>query len=80
MNVTMGSVGYLLIMCGHEHSKRNVNILTLLFCIATNTILIPLYGIEGAAMATALTLTANNLIATLLVKRYLGFIPMSLFR
>ncbi len=71
INVATGSVGYLLMMTGNERLMRN----NLLFCVILglllNSWLVPEYGILGAAVAAALILSTQNLIAMLLVWREL---------
>lgn len=73
INLITGSVGYLLVMSGHEKLMRNNLIVNALFCLALNVVLIPKYGALGAAIATAATVSMQNIIALILVKRKLGF-------
>jgi len=74
VNVATGSVGYLLMMTGHEKWMRNniiaMAFLNLLLCI----ILIPPYGMIGAAVATATSLSCMNLISMVLVYKKLSFV------
>jgi O-antigen/teichoic acid export membrane protein len=61
-NVLAGSVGFILIMTGHEHKAAMSIFVAAILNIILNAILIPLWGIEGAATATALsTITWNTL-------------------
>jgi O-antigen/teichoic acid export membrane protein len=73
VNVITGSVGYLLSMTGHERDLRN----SMLFCgplaIVLALILVPIYGALGSAVATALALSVQNLVAVWLVNKRLGF-------
>lgn len=67
INVATGSVGYLLMMTGNEKMMRN----NLFFCALTgvllNFILVPEYGIVGAAIGASIILMVQNLIAMYLV-------------
>ncbi len=79
VNVATGSVGYLLNMCGYERLMRNNLIFCALVGIPLSVILIKSYGIVGGAVATAILLSMQNLIAMVLVKKKLG-ISMLLMR
>jgi O-antigen/teichoic acid export membrane protein len=76
INVATGSVGYLLNMSGHEKDYRRVTFfagpLTVILCF----ILINQYGVLGAAIATAVGLSIQNLGALYMVKQRLGFWPL----
>ena len=76
VNVVTGSVGFLLIMCGHEALYRNNFVFSALISIGLNLVLIPMLGIIGAAIATASTLALQNLIAAFLVWRKLGILTI----
>lgn len=80
VNAGMGSVGMLLNMTGHERDTvKGIGIAA--FCnVVLNLVLIPPFGIEGAAAATALTLVIWNLILRAFVKRRLGIETMALAR
>ncbi len=67
-----GPVAYLLMMSGHERFHRNNIIFCAIMNIILNSYLIPNYGIAGAATATALSLTAKNLLAVIFVRKKLG--------
>ena len=54
------------------------NILLVGITIATNYILIPKYGINGAAMATAISVLLFNLIRLVLIKVKMNMHPFSL--
>jgi len=76
VNVATGSVGYLLLMTGRERSMRN----NLMFCaflaVIMNWLLIPAYGVIGGAIATAVILASQNIIATIIVWRKMGIIVL----
>lgn len=68
-----GSVIPLLNMTGHQIKARNILALSALANIVLNTILIPFYGMVGAAMATAISLTMRDLIATSYTQKIFGY-------
>ena len=72
INVATGSVGYLLIMSGHEKWILNRSIFIAAISLALNLLLIPRFGTLGAAMATAISVASTNLIALYLVHKHLG--------
>ncbi|WYP26055.1 flippase [Alkalihalobacillus sp. FSL W8-0930] len=68
-----GPVGSLLIMSGNEkYYKRNVMMCALMNLIL-NIILIPILGMNGAAISTAISLSAKNILSVIFVKKNLGF-------
>lgn len=75
ITATMGSVSFLLIMTSHQKiAARNVGIAALLNIIL-NISLIPVYGVVGAAIATALSLIVLNLMQTIAVFQKVGVNP-----
>lgn len=80
INVMTGSVGYLLNMTGHERDMRNVMIVTGVFSLLLSYALTLMYGLVGAAIATALSVALQNLFAAHLVKRRLGFNTLTFWR
>jgi O-antigen/teichoic acid export membrane protein len=80
VNAAMGSVGLLLNMTGHERdTARGVGIAAVVN-VALNAILIPLWGINGAAIATATSLVVWNLILAMQVVRRLDIYPTAFGR
>lgn len=73
INVLAGSVGLLLTMSGHERDLRTVTLISGPIALILPFMLIPIYGINGAAYSTAISMIIQNLIAAFLVKRRLGF-------
>ncbi|HEC06619.1 MAG TPA: flippase [Thiolapillus brandeum] len=59
-NVGFGSVGYLTDLTGDHHGGLFVRVCTVLLNLLLNALLIPLYGIPGAAVATAVSMIAWN--------------------
>ena len=72
VNVVTGSVGFLLMMCGYEAAYRNNFVLCTVLSLLLNGLLVPRLGVLGAAIATAVTLATQNVIAAILVWRKLG--------
>lgn len=62
VNAGFGSVGFLLNMTGHENLVARILWQTALLNIALNAALIPFYDMDGAAVATAVSLTTWNLL------------------
>lgn len=60
INAGFGSVGFLLNMTGHEGVTARTLWQTALLNIVLNAVLIPLYGMNGAAVATAISLATWN--------------------
>jgi len=79
VNVAMGSVGYLLMMTGHERLMRNNIIFSALVNLVGNLLLVPTFGAMGAAVSTAFSLALMNLTSFILVKKKLGINTMGYF-
>lgn len=73
INVSTGSVGYLLMMTGHEKEIRNTLLGAALLNVVLNVILIPSLGIIGAALASAASLSCQNFVNMWFVRKRLGF-------
>ncbi|MEQ8763926.1 MAG: glycosyltransferase [Planctomycetota bacterium] len=79
VNVASGPVGCLLMMTGHERLMRNTLGLTVCVALVSNAVLIPAFGIEGAAGATALSWVTMNVLSWWLVRDRLGFSTVRAF-
>lgn len=66
-----GSVGIILQMTGNQIIYQNIMVFTLFVNILLNFILIPLYGIQGAAFATAISVLIWNITGMLFVRKKL---------
>ncbi len=79
VNISTGSVGYLLMMCHHEKLLRNnilaVAGLNILLCF----LIIPRFGMLGAAIVSALSMITQNIVSLILVKQKLHFWTIPLF-
>lgn len=63
VNVGTGAVVNLLIMTGHEKLHRNLTLFVALVTVILVSILIPKYGAIGAAIATAVSMSLQNLLS-----------------
>lgn len=76
INVATGSVGFLLLMSGHEKTMKYITIASGIVSITLLIALSQSHGVLGAAWAMAIGLAIQNLAALYFVKRYLGFFPV----
>jgi O-antigen/teichoic acid export membrane protein len=67
INAITGSVSVLLVMSGNERLHRNSFIFSMIICVTLNFILVPTFGLIGAAIATAVGNAAKNICAAYLV-------------
>jgi len=74
-NATMGSVGLFLSMTGHEKDTLRGLTISAALNVVLNAALIPPFGINGAAIATVISILTWNIILGLLVYRRLGIVP-----
>ncbi|MDH4228322.1 MAG: flippase [Nitrospirota bacterium] len=75
VNAACGSVGLLLNMTGHHHRVAMVFGVTATVNVVLNFLLIPPFGINGAAAATGLCMAAWNIILWVQVRAHLGIEP-----
>ncbi len=80
VNAGMGSVGLILNMTGHERETAKGVGIAAAVNVVLNAALIPLWGINGAATATATSLAVWNLILAIQVVRRLGIDPTAFGR
>jgi len=71
-NAMAGSVGYLLIMTGHDRDVAWVSVGVALLNFVLNVTLIPTYDMFGAAVASAISVALWNLALVILVRIRLG--------
>ena len=76
INVATGSVGYLLNMSGHERDFRRVTMFAGPLTIILSYLFIVQWGVLGAAIATAVGLSLQNIGALFMVRKRLGFWPI----
>lgn len=77
MNTIVGANGYIMNMCGFEKILLINDIFMAIINIILNTIMIPKYGIVGAAIATTFSITIFNFLKLFQVKYYLDIIPFN---
>jgi len=75
-NAISGPVGQVLNMTDKEYVLRNTAIIAALLNLILNYILIPQYGINGAAIATAISRILWNLMCIVYIYRKLGVLVM----
>ena len=68
-NVIFGSVGYILNMTENQSIFKNIMIIATVLNIILNILLIPIYGILGAAISSMISLIIWNLIASIYIYR-----------
>lgn len=68
VNASVGSVWFTISMTGHSNWSMYGNILTFIINISLNLILIPVWGISGAAFATMISTAFSNILGFFLVK------------
>lgn len=78
INASFGSIGVLLIMTGYERVMAKVVGISVMINITLNFILIPQFGINGAAIATAISLVVWNLLLLNRSHKLLDLYPTAL--
>lgn len=78
VNAASGSVVNVLNMTGKEKTAKNIILISAIINVLLNLILIPKYGILGAAIATTTSTIIWNLLAVYFIKRYFNFISITL--
>lgn len=73
LNAVFGPVGTLLAMVGRERIAAKLLSLSALLNVILNLALIPPYGVEGGAIATAFTIASYHAVLRYVVRRDLGF-------
>lgn len=80
INVITGSVGYLLMMTGHERLVRNVLFYSAVLGVVLCNFLIQYFGVIGAAIAATIILSFQNIIMLIIVWKKLGIIALPNFK
>jgi len=75
-NISTGSTGIFLMMTGYEKVIGQITVLSAVINLGLNYILIPKFGAVGAAIATASTVTTENIIKIIVVKRQTGILTV----
>lgn len=77
VNAATGPVGYLMTMTGHQNAALVIQGLAAAINVGLNWLLIPLYGMAGAAIATATAIVFWNVAMFVYVNRQLGLRSMA---
>lgn len=72
-NISAGSVGLFLDMTGYQKVFRNIIIIGSFVNILLNLILIPILGINGAAIASMISIALWNIIASFYIHQKFGY-------
>ena len=80
INAMTGSVGFLLMMSGHERDMRNVTLISGTLALLLTWFLTAQFDIVGAAIGTAVAVATQNLLAVYFVKKRLGFNTLAVWR
>ncbi len=75
INVSVGAAGFVLIMAGRTGWDLTVYGASAALDLVLSFVLVPKFGIEGAAAAQAITIACSNWLRLVLVKRYVGIFP-----
>jgi O-antigen/teichoic acid export membrane protein len=74
-NCAVGSVGFLLLMSGNQTEFMKIQAVNAVLMVGLNVVLVPRFGIAGAAIATTITTIASNVWALTSVNRILKIYP-----
>ena len=75
INVSVGAAGFVLIMAGRTGWDLTVYAVSAFLDLVLSLILVPKFGINGAAAAQAITIGLSNWLRLGLVKKYVGIFP-----
>lgn len=75
VNSLAGSVGFIMLMTKHQKEAAWIVSISAIMNIALNYLLIPQFGLEGAAVATALTMIVRNIFMAVYVLKMLKINP-----
>jgi O-antigen/teichoic acid export membrane protein len=67
-----GLAGFLLIMAGHENDVQNTSVVALIVLVIMSIVLIPSYGMIGAAWATVIATACSNLLSAFIAWKRLN--------
>lgn len=75
IHVSLGDVGWVLAMCGRQKLWFYIIIIMAALNIGVNLLLIPKFGIAGAAMATGISMVGLHLVGLVVVRYLLKLFP-----
>jgi len=76
VNVMTGAIAFILLMSGNEGSFQRISIWSTIGMLVISIITIPMWGDVGAALAVAVSLSANNIAAVWIVYKKLNIMPI----
>src|SRR5699024_11979086 len=71
-NLSTGSAGLILMLCGQEKLQGLISISFVLLNLILNYFFILYYGVTGASFATAITVAGKNIMQAIFVKENIG--------
>jgi O-antigen/teichoic acid export membrane protein len=75
LNAGTGTTGSILVMTGYQNTISMLTAGTMLVNVGLEFLLVPRWGMNGAAVGTALTVGGLSIVSILLIRRILGFWP-----
>lgn len=72
INVLSGSCGYTLLMSGHQALVMRISLASNLVAVLVGVLMVKLWGVNGVAIAVALAVVLQNVLAVIFVKRRIG--------
>ena len=75
VNASVGTAGSVNIMTGYPKSELYISVIVFSINITLNYLLIPIYGIEGAATASLVSVSVMNILRLIILYRRLNFQP-----
>lgn len=75
VNAGTGPVGYLLVMAGYQKRMFHISGSMFVLAVVLGLILVPRYGMTGAAIATSIALSGLFILAIALARSALGMVP-----
>ena len=67
-----GTAGFVMSLTGHQNEALRIVLITVIINLGLNYVMIPLYGIEGAAISTTLATIIRNFWMAYCVRKYLN--------
>lgn len=72
INALCGTVGGILVMTGRQRAFQHIMTIATVINVALNIVLIPRYGMNGAAVSNAVSIAFWNLTSAAYIKKHLG--------
>jgi len=76
INSLSGSVGYIMQMTNNQKMFQYIIISSSVLNILLNYLLIPIYGIDGAAFSSMVSMIVWNMVTVIFIKQKLGFLAI----